>query len=74
MGRQIPLYAYRACAHRTFHDEGTIEIDDDAKVSRITPSESTDGAHGAYVQAWVWVYDDNVTPDDCGTEARHRFG
>jgi len=73
MPTQIPKYAYRAAAHRKYHDEGTIEIDDLAKVSRITPSESTDGAHGAYVQAWVWVYDDDITKDDRGAEARKRF-
>lgn len=33
--------------------EGELEVDDDAKVS-ISP----DG--GAYVQAWVWVTDDEV--------------
>lgn len=42
---------YRAAAVDRYDDEGTLEIDDDATVSR-----SPDG--GAYVQAWVWVPDD----------------
>ena len=31
-------------------DDGTCEIDDNAKISRGTDCP------GAYVQAWVWVY------------------
>jgi len=40
-------------AKRKYHDEGTIEIDDNAKISRSDDNESK----GAYVQAWVWVED-----------------
>lgn len=37
-------------AARAQHErEGTLEIDDNAKVSRGDDN-------GAYVQAWVWVY------------------
>jgi len=42
--------AVRAKAKAAWHDEGVIEIDDTAVVSR-----SDDGW---YVQAWVWVDDD----------------
>lgn len=38
-------------AKRLYDDEGTLEIDDNAKIS-IADGESD----GAYVQAWVWVY------------------
>lgn len=41
----------RERAKAMHHDEGTCEIDDNAKVSR------GDGERGAYVQAWVWVPD-----------------
>jgi hypothetical protein len=39
---------FRDRAKESYHEEGKIEIDDDAHVS-------TNGGHGAYVQAWVWV-------------------
>lgn len=37
------------------HREGGLEIDDKAKVSRADDNE----AKGAYVQAWVWVPDED---------------
>jgi hypothetical protein len=40
--------AYRVAAKRLHHKEGTIEVDDAAPVS-IGDDD------GAYVQAWVWV-------------------
>ena len=40
---------FRDEAKKSFHDEGTIEIDDNARVNCV------DGNEGAYVQAWVWV-------------------
>jgi hypothetical protein len=43
----------RRCAARLFNDEGTLEIDSNAVVSRADDNYS----HGAYVQAWVWVND-----------------
>ena len=42
---------FRSEAKRRYHDEGTLEIDDEAPVS---VSQDTRG-RGAYVQAWVWV-------------------
>ena len=42
---------FRAQARTLFHDEGVLEIDDDAPVS-ISPEER---GRGAYVQAWAWV-------------------
>jgi hypothetical protein len=51
--------AYRAQAREEYHREGEVEIDDNAVVS-----VSDDG--GAYVSAWVWVYDEeDETEDDC---------
>jgi hypothetical protein len=42
---------YIAAARKKHHaSDGTLEIDDLAKVSRSSDS-------GAYVQAWLWVYD-----------------
>ncbi|MEZ5846505.1 MAG: hypothetical protein R3C70_07125 [Geminicoccaceae bacterium] len=40
---------FRAAARTIYGEEGKIEIDDDAVVSRGDDD-------GAYVQAWVWVY------------------
>ena len=39
-------------AYQKWHDEGEVEIDDNAKVS-LAMDEN--GVVGAYVQAWVWV-------------------
>jgi hypothetical protein len=46
----------REVAKREYHCEGEIEIDDNAKISRDPKNED----RGAYVQAWVWVYDSEV--------------
>lgn len=43
---------YREQAKRTYEDEGTLEIDDEATVSQC--------GTGAYVQAWVWVSDEDA--------------
>lgn len=48
---------YRNAARRKYHDEGTCEIDDNAVVS-VSDDE------GAYVQAWVWVYNDDVKREE----------
>lgn len=40
-------------AQEQYDDEGTIEVDDGAKVSEVPLAKG--GDHGAYVQAWVWV-------------------
>lgn len=56
--------AYVEAAKRIHTDEGTVEVDDNAIVSI-----SEDG--GAYVSAWVWVYNDQADVcDDCGTVRR----
>ena len=44
---------YREAAHERWHRDWEIEIDDGAEVS-----VSEDG--GAYVRAWVWVYDSDA--------------
>lgn len=44
---------YRKAAHQIHHDEGALEIDEGAQVN-----PSPDG--GAYVQAWVWVEDEEA--------------
>jgi hypothetical protein len=43
---------YRAAAIQRYAEEGTVEIDENAKISRAED--------GAYVQAWVWVHDDET--------------
>lgn len=42
-------------AKREYEEEGRVEIDLKAPVSR--------GDNGYYVQAWVWVYDDEDEED-----------
>lgn len=51
--RQISDNRYRAAAQFLHHNEGTVEIDDQAPASW-----GNDG--GAYVQAWIWISDDAV--------------
>jgi hypothetical protein len=53
----IPAQAYIKAARRLHEREGTLEIDDEPKVS-----EGSDA--GAYVAAWVWVADADVTAED----------
>ena len=47
---------YINAARSRWHSDGEIEIDDDSTVSRGC-------SNGAYVQAWVWVYDDQLDPE-----------
>ena len=50
------LRAYADAAKRLYHDEGSVEIDDGAEVSKGSDE-------GAYVQAWVWVPADEIDLD-----------
>ena len=48
---------YIELARAQYESEGSIEIDDGAPVSRgMDP--------GAYVQAWVWVYDTHPSDEE----------
>lgn len=42
-----------AAARMSYHEGGSVEIDDDAYVSRAENNPE----QGAYVAAWVWVSD-----------------
>ena len=53
MAKKITIAEYVQAAKNKHEHEGEVEIDDGARISR-----SSDG--GAYVQAWVWVDDDEV--------------
>lgn len=46
---------YRKAAKETYHRQGEIEIDDNAIVSHSD--------EGAYVQAWVWISNDDLIPN-----------
>jgi len=46
----FPSSWYRKKAHDGYHDEGTLEVDDDAMVSH--------SENGAYVQCWKWISND----------------
>lgn len=58
-----PAERVRTVAKRLHHEEGVIEFDDDAEVSRHDESDD----RGAYVQAWVWVSYDEVIDDEVMT-------
>ena len=45
--------AYRRAARAEYEREGEVEIDDNAVISRGDDA-------GAYVQAWVWVSDEEA--------------
>lgn len=47
---------YIEAAREKYESEGSIEIDESAKVSRGDDP-------GAYVAAWLWVYDNEVNPE-----------
>ena len=47
---------YIAKAREQYESEGSIEIDDHTIVSEL--DDRVDGDDGAYVLAWLWVYDD----------------
>jgi hypothetical protein len=51
---------FRNRAKELYHEEGEIEVDNDARVSK-------GGNDGAYVEAWVWVA---LTKE----KATHGFG
>ena len=51
------LAQYRKAAKTRYHVEGEVEIDPKAPVSRVY-------RNGAYVQAWVWVYNEDATDED----------
>ena len=43
-------------AREMYQDDGTLEVDDGAKVSRASAKEGgIEAAGGAYVAVWVWV-------------------
>ena len=44
---------YRSAASRQYQKDGEVEIDQLAPVSKAEGNPDK----GAYVQAWVWVYD-----------------
>lgn len=53
---------YVAAAKRMHHEEGTREVDDRARVSSKAPG----GDAGRYVQAWVWVPDEEAAREPKG--------
>lgn len=59
--RQQRTKAWEALLQRAqakHHRDGEIEIEDDATVS-------LSGDHGAYVQAWIWVYNSDAGVASC---------
>jgi hypothetical protein len=61
MANKVSDARYREAAHRLHHDEGSCEVDENAKISRGDDP-------GAYVQAWVWVPNEDtkrkLTPEE----------
>jgi hypothetical protein len=53
MPKKISDAQYREAAHRLHHADGEVEIDENAKLSRGDDP-------GCYVEAWVWVPNEDV--------------
>ena len=55
--------AMTKAAHRLHHRDGEIEVDE---YTSYLPTNrvSRGGEPGAYVMAWIWVSDEDVTDDD----------
>lgn len=49
---------YREKAKELFGEAGVVELDLEAEVSMPATHKPEDDPKGAYVQAWVWVPDD----------------
>lgn len=56
MAREITDEQYIEAARRLYQKDGEIEIDELAGTEIVSRSDDD----GAYVQAWVWVYDEDV--------------
>lgn len=50
------IHHYREAAVEFHHDEGELEVDDHAPVSQANGNPD----EGAYVQAWIWISDEEV--------------
>lgn len=57
-----------AAAREKFEYEGLLEIDDGAKVSRAKGNPDK----GAYVQAWVWITDEEAKEHAAEQEEKKR--
>ncbi len=64
MSKRPSNKVFIAAAKRLYHQEGIIEIDDDAKISLADQVDDSCSTPGAYVQAWVWVDIDDITEEN----------
>ena len=54
---------YIQAAREGWHEDGVIEVDEKAKVSKPDSSDKSAEA-GAYVQAWIWIPDSYINTDE----------
>ncbi len=47
---------YRRRARDLYHDEGVLEVDENAIVSQVNGQSGK----GTYVQAWIWISDSDI--------------
>ncbi len=57
--KQVTRKQMIATARSLYQSEGEIEIDDNAKLSRAEGNPD----NGAFVQAWVWVSDEEANQE-----------
>lgn len=63
--KKITNAQYIRAAREGYHEDGVIEVDERAKVSKAD-SNDPDAEKGAYVQAWIWVSDSDVDEGEEG--------
>jgi len=56
--KRVKLEEWMEAARNLYQEDGEIEIDDNAQLS---PNDDPHTSHGCYVQAWVWVYNADIT-------------
>ena len=56
--KRVKLEEWIEAARNLYQKDGEIEIDDNAQLS---PNDDPHTSRGCYVQAWVWVYNADIT-------------
>jgi len=56
--KRVKLEEWIEAARNLYQKDGEIEIDDNVQLS---PNDDPHTSRGCYVQAWVWVYNADIT-------------
>jgi len=61
--KKITNDQYIRAARKGWHEDGVIEVDEKAKVSKPDTNDKN-AEQGAYVQAWIWIPNAIVDTDE----------